>query len=258
MHACGHDFHIAVVLGAYVYWSEANDMRIKQKRYAMMTALEEKYQSYGLNFYDNDTITIAEMAAIDEILDKMQDVVPGSLKMGRYEVTVGQWARIMKESYASEDSIMPKTNVSFGDCHFFAIKLYDLTNIPFEIPTENDWEYAARGGKNGSSTRYSGSNDIDSVAWYKGNSGGKKHKCDGGLYANGFGIFDMSGNVSEICNSSFNKDLTNEIELGWKVIRGGNYDSPAEDVSIDARAPFDQNDKGNDKVGFRLVIRIEK
>ena len=248
---------IAIGLGGLVYWSNANAMKHEQQRKAMMTTLEKKYQSYGLNFNDNDTITIAEMEAIAEILEKMQDVVADSLKMGRYEVTVGQWARIMKESYASEDSIMPKTDVSFGDCFFFAIKLFDLTNIPFELPTEHDWEYAARGGVNVSSTRYSGSNDIDSVAWYKENSGGKKHRCDGGLYANGCGIFDMSGNVSEICNSSYYEDATNGKELGCKVVRGGNYSSPAEDVVIDARAPFDQNDKGNDKIGFRLIIRTE-
>lgn len=248
---------IVVGLGIYVYWSNTNTTKIEEQRKQMIVTLQEKYQSYGLNFYNNDTITISEMTAIDEILGEMQKVIPDSLEMGRYEVTVGQWARIMKEPYEPEDSIMPKTNVSFGDCINFTDKLCTLTNIPFEIPTESDWEYAARGGTKGYCTRYSGSDDIDSVAWYGGNSGGKKHKCDGGLYSNGCGIFDMSGNVSEICNSPYYKDATDGKQLGCKVIRGGNYSSVAKEVVIDARAPFDQNDKGNDKTGFRLIIRFE-
>ena len=90
---------------------------------------------------------------------------------------------------------------------------------------------------------------------YKGNSGGKKHKCDGGLFANRCGLFDMSGNVSELCNSPYYQDATDGKQMAYKVLRGGNFSSPAEEVTISSRAPFDENDKGNDKVGFRLVIR---
>lgn len=248
---------VAIGGGGYAYWCHTHALNLEKQRKTIMSTLEEKYQSYGLNFYDNDTITISEMAAIDDILGKMQDVVPDSLKMGMYEVTVGQWAGIMKQSYAPEDSIMPKTNVSLGDCLNFADKLYNLTNIPFEIPTEKDWEYAARGGMKYDGTLYSGSNDVDSVAWYKGNSGGKAHQCDGGLYANGCGIFDMSGNVGEICNSPYFKDETDGKWMACKVIRGGDFSSSAKNVTIEARVPFDQNDKGNDKVGFRLIIRTD-
>ena len=67
----------------------------------------------------------------------------------------------------------------------------------------------------------------------------------------------MSGNVSEICNSLYDKDAMDGKQMACKVLRGGNYTSPAHEVAIDARAPFDQNDKGNDSVGFRLMIRIE-
>lgn len=246
---------IVIGLGSYLYMKDAQAAKLERQRQKMMTELEEQYQSYGLNFYRNDTLSIAEMEAISEILDKMQEVIPDSLQMGRYEVTVGQWARIMKEPYAPEDSLMPKTNVSFGDCFHFANLLYDLTNIPFELPTEEDWTYAANGGCEGAGTLYSGSNHIDSVAWYKGNSGGKKHKCDGGLFANRCGLFDMSGNVSELCNSPYYQDATDGKQMAYKVLRGGNFSSPAEEVTISSRAPFDENDKGNDKVGFRLVIR---
>lgn len=249
---------IAIGLGGYVYLDNANDAKIEAQRKEMMSTLEERYQLYGLNFYNNDTISISELAAIEEILDKMTEIIPDSLQMGMYEVTVGQWARIMKQSDIPEDSLMPKTNVSYGDCLNFADKLYTLTNIPFELPTEEDWEYAAKGGKMNDATLYSGSNNIDSVAWYNGNSGGVKHKCDGSLFPNQCGIFDMSGNVSEICNSPYYKDAKDSKQMACKVLRGGNYSSPAEDVTVEARVPFDQNDKGNDKIGFRLIIRNEK
>lgn len=247
----------AVGLGTYFYLKNVREAKLESQRKRMMSGLEKQYQSYGLNFCNNDTLTISEMSAIAEILDKMQDVIPDSLKMGRYEVTIGQWARIMKQPYAPADSLIPKTNVSFGDCCNFADKLYTLTNISFELPTEEDWVYAASGGENATPTLYSGSNNIDSVAWYKGNSGGKKHKCDGALSHNQYGLFDMSGNVSEICNSAFYKDATDEKQMACKVLRGGNYSSLAEDVTINARAPFDENDKGNEKIGFRLIIRQE-
>ncbi len=247
---------VAIGLGGYLFLNNANAARKEAKRKEMMSTLEENYQLYGLNFYDNDTISIPEMAAIEDILDKMKEVIPDSLYMGMYEVTIGQWARIMNQSYAPEDSVIPKTNVSYGECLAFADKLYTLTNIPFELPTEEDWEYAARGGNiNYTATLYSGSNHIDSVAWYKGNSGSKKHKCDGSLFPNQCGIFDMSGNVSEICNSPYYKDATDEKQMAFKVLRGGNYSSSAEEVTIGSRAPFEQNDKGNDKVGLRLIIR---
>lgn len=250
---------IAIGLVGYIYLDNTNAAKIEAQRKEMMSTLEERYLQYGLNFYNNDTISIPEMVAIDDILDKMQEIIPDSLYMGIYEVTVGQWARVMKQSYAPEDSVMPKTNVSYGDCLDFADKLYSLTNIPFELPTEEDWEYAARGGNlNDAPTLFSGSNYIDSVAWYKGNSGGKKHKCDGSLFANQCGIFDMSGNVSEICNSPYYKDATDGKLMTFKVLRGGNFTSQAEEVAIEARAPFEQNDKGNDKIGFRLIIRTEK
>ena len=67
----------------------------------------------------------------------------------------------------------------------------------------------------------------------------------------------MSGNVSEICNSLYYKDITDDRQQTFKVLRGGNYSSPAQDVTIEARVPFDESSKGNEKIGFRLVIRQE-
>lgn len=249
---------VALGLGLFFYQGSARRARLEQQRRDMMARLETTYRSLGLNFFGNDTLSLAEMGAVAEILDKMQPVVPDSLLVGRYEVTQGQWARIMHQPCAPADSLMPKTGVSYGDCLNFADRLYMLTNIPFELPTEEDWDYAARGGRDVAPTRYAGSDCADSVAWYAGNSGGTSHKCDGALYPNACGLFDMSGNVGEICNSPYDREARDGRQMACKVVRGGNYSSPAGDVAIDARVPLDQNDKGNEKTGFRLIIRLEQ
>ena len=97
-------------------------------------------------------------------------------------------------------------------------------------------------GRDVAPTRYAGSDCADSVAWYAGNSGGTSHKCDGALYPNACGLFDMSGNVGEICNSPYDREARDGRQMACKVVRGGNYSSPAGDVAIDARVPLDQND----------------
>lgn len=249
---------IVIGLGSYIYLNNTHRAKIELQRRDLISNLQERYKSFGLNFYGNDTITIAELSTIEELLDDMQEIIPDSLMMGMFEVTVDQWARIMKQPYIPEDSLIPKTNVSLGDCLNFTSKLYDLTNIYFDLPTEEEWVYAAKGGENDSKTIYAGSNDIDSVAWYMGNSKGKKHKCDGALFPNQFNLFNMSGNVSEICNSNYYIDASEDKKLSYITIRGGNYASKAHEVAIESRSPLEINDRNNDKVGFRLVIRKQE
>ena len=99
---------------------------------------------------------------------------------------------------------------------------------------------------------YVGSNDPDSVAWYKENSAGIAHPSDGqqDKYPNRLDLFDMSGNVGELCNNSFD----NNFEL--RTICGGDYDSPASEVTTSSRKGFDTNAKDK-HVGFRIIIRKE-
>lgn len=119
--------------------------------------------------------------------------------IGKYEVTQALWQAVMgnNPSY-SKGANRPVEQVSWDDCQVFICKLNNLTNAHFRLPTEAEWEYAARGGKQSRGYKYAGSNNLSSVAWYGDNSGNETHPV-GQKSPNELGLYDMSGNVSEWC-----------------------------------------------------------
>ena len=154
--------------------------------------------------------------------------------MGETEVTQGLWEAVMgsNPSWFKGNNQRPVENVSWNDCQEFIKKLNSLTGKEFRLPTEAEWEYAARGGKysRGYVYKYSGSNNADEVAWYYDNSG-KTHPVKT-KKANKLGLYDMSGNVSEWCNDRYNKKYyrnspqtnpTGPSKGGYRVLRGGSW-----------------------------------
>lgn len=209
--------------------------------------LQEKHKDFSLQL--NTDLSIEQMATIDTLLQNMTSVYPDSVWMSQFEFTIGQWYGIKGEVFNESQRHLPMTNVSFAEVNMFLGTLGDMSNLTVELPSAELWEYAAHGGPYQETTLYVGSNDPDSVAWYKDNSKGLVHACDGqqGKEPNMLDLFDMSGNVSELCNSPFDDN-------GQYSICGGDYDSPASEVTAVSRKGFDTSAKDK-HVGFRIIIR---
>ena len=150
--------------------------------------------------------------------------------IGKYEVTQALWQAVMgnNPSYFKGDNL-PVEQVSWDDCQDFLSKLNRITGKMFRLPTEAEWEYAARGGNKSRGYQYSGSNNLSDVAWYDDNSGKKTHAV-GTKQANELGIYDMNGNVFEWCqdwygeyNSSSQVNPTGANSGSYRVIRGGSW-----------------------------------
>lgn len=238
---------ILIVLATCVmYWRHISDMEVlAQKR----TELQEKYKGFHLQL--NTDLTMTQMETIDTMLTNMSEVYPDSIWMSQFEFTIDQWYGILDEPYDEAQKNMPKTKVSYGDIYSFLGKLGDMTNLTIELPSAVVWEYAAHGGSNNETTLYVGDDDVNKVAWYKDNSGGEAHASDGqqGKEPNMLDLYDMSGNVSELCNSPFD-------ESGLYTICGGDYDSPASEVTVFSHKGF-ATDAKDKHVGFRIIIRKE-
>jgi formylglycine-generating enzyme required for sulfatase activity len=193
----------------------------------------------------------------------IHSVTLSSFYMSKYEVTQKQWREIMGEdppelAFKGCDQC-PVERVSWNDIQEFIKKLNNKTGKNYRLPTEAEWEYAARGGQN---YKYAGSDNIEDVAWYSSNSDSKTHPV-GQKSENGYGLYDMSGNVWEWCEDVWHKNYSGAPTNGsaWtsggnsarRVLRGGSWS----DTSVSCRAASRFNAAptyGSNVSGFRLVL----
>ena len=127
-------------------------------------------------------------------------VTLSSFYLCKYEVTQVLWKAVMGNNPSRfKGNNLPVERVSWYDCQTFISRLNNLTGKNFRLPTEAEWEYAARGGNRSRGYKYSGSNTLSEVAWFNDNSGSKTHSI-GSKSPNELGLYDMSGNVSEWCS----------------------------------------------------------
>ncbi|MBR1838632.1 MAG: formylglycine-generating enzyme family protein [Bacteroidaceae bacterium] len=133
-------------------------------------------------------------------------VILSDYYIGETEVTQALYTAVMgtNPSHFRSDKL-PVEQVSYNDCKSFISELNTLTGQTFRLPTEAEWEYAARGGQKSRGYKYSGSNDIDEVAWYADNSDDQTHDV-ATKKPNELGLYDMSGNVWELCSDWFGSE----------------------------------------------------
>ena len=180
------------------------------------------------------------------------------------EVTIAQWNAVMGgKKNAWESDKAPKIGVSWFDANNYACKLGQKTGRQYRLLTDAEWEFAARGGKDGIADKFkfSGSNNVDDVAWYSENSGGKSHDV-ATKKPNKLGLYDMSGNswewVYDWLVAYTDTDKVNPIQLtgsGNKTRRGGSYGEPADFARVSRRAIRSRD--GAADMGFRLGMSTE-
>ena len=191
----------------------------------------------------------------------VHSVTLSSYSIGETEVTQELWTAVMG-SNPSNFSGYPKRPVecvSWNDCQTFITKLNQLTGKSFRLPTEAEWEYAARGGNKSEGYKYSGSNTIGDVAWYWDNSSERTYDVKTKA-ANELGIYDMSGNVWEWCqdwygsySSSSQTNPTGPATGSVRVLRGGGWFNGARRCRVSYRFNY-YPDFNNSYYGFRLAL----
>jgi len=177
--------------------------------------------------------------------------------IGQTEVTQKLWKAVMGYNpSAKKCPKRPVTNVNYYEVQEFLRRIDSITGMQFRLPTEEEWEYAARGGKYSKGYIYSGSNEVDRVAWHNGNT--RKLKKVKKRSANELGIYDMSGSVWEWCSSKYRYfDKERNATLGkdgeMYCIRGGGWQLPKTSCRVSwrgKRLPDLKNSFG----GFRLCL----
>jgi formylglycine-generating enzyme required for sulfatase activity len=192
----------------------------------------------------------------------VHQVALDSFHIARFPVTQAQWSMLKKENPSEfQHADHPVEQVTWPHARDFARKLSQAapTDVRFELPTEAQWEYAARSG--GADDLYAGGDDIDAVAWYEANSRGATHPV-GQKKPTALGLYDMSGNVWEWCRDTYQPDGYNRhgrrnpvvTSPGPdRVIRGGSWNLDAWSARCTRRFSF-RADLYGPGLGFRLVM----
>ena len=154
-----------------------------------------------------------------------EEIAVDSFLIGKYQVTQEEWQAVTGHNPSEhKGDRMPVEMVSWDDCQTFISRLNELTGMGFRLPTDDEWEFAARGGNMTHDFRCSGSDVADDVAWYGVNSLDRPHKV-GQKLPNELGLYDMSGNVKEWCDSQYGNRST-------KIVRGGCCFSIVHDILV--------------------------
>ena len=182
------------------------------------------------------------------------EVLVNNFYIGETEVTRELWSAATGKHFAEEKgNKMPKENITYDMCQTFIKKLNEMTGGHFRLPTEAEWEYAARGGRKSEGYIYSGSNNIDEVAYTLSNYKVHLPMPVAQFKPNELGLYDMSGNVWEWCSDWYRKTPDSKPSSNFHVIRGGGYDCLPCYCRSTNRFMYDQR-RRRDLVGLRLAM----
>jgi formylglycine-generating enzyme required for sulfatase activity len=193
--------------------------------------------------------------------EPLHQVTVSDFYIGKYEVTQEEWREVMgsNPSYFKNCDNCPVEDVSWKEIKQFLRKLNAKTGNTYRLPREAEWEYAARGGSSSLEYKYSGSNNLDEVAWYSNNSGSKTYPV-GQKKSNELGLYDMSGNVWEWCadwygdySSGAQTNPKGPLWASYRVRRGGSWDYDAQYCRVSFRSYYAPSIRGN-YLGFRLAL----
>jgi formylglycine-generating enzyme required for sulfatase activity len=199
----------------------------------------------------------------DKDENPVHEVCLDDFYIGKYEVTQGQWEEVMgsNPSRFENGSNYPVERVSWNDIQGFIRMLNNKTGIKYRLPTEAEWEYAARSG--GKSEKYAGTSkklELGRYAWYDDNSDSKTHPV-GQKKPNGLGLYDMTGNVDEWCQDIYSKKAYSKHQRNnpiykesgsFRVLRGGSWNVSPRSLRASHRR-YITPDSGYDILGFRLA-----
>ena len=246
----------------------------KKEKDAVRDMIENMVKVETGTFYMGAQKDSVEYYCYDEEATSLEgpvhEVTVSEFYINKYEVTQLLWEAIMGETPNKEKDMQwedefgkgdnyPAYRISYNEVETFIGKLNEYTGLRFSLPTEAQWEYAARGGKNTYYELYAGGYNVLEVAWIDSNS----DKCSevGKKEANGLGLYDMSGNVWEMCQDWYydyteeavTDPVGEEYNQGYKVFRGGSWNTNAQQARVTAR--YRQGIHYRDyNTGFRLVI----
>jgi len=238
-------FFILLILVSYCTQNKKEFEWSSEKQIENKTELEMSDDEYIQKLIDDmilvkgGTFTMGCLSKRDEECESnelpIHKVTISDFKIGKFEVTQAQWEVIMGEnpSHFKGCIACPVEQVSWENTRDFIQKLNEQTGKAFRLPTEAEWEFAARGGIQSKRYTYAGSNDLNKVAWYEDNSKDKTHIV-GERQANELGLFDMSGNVWEWCTDGYdaqyytnssknNSNMANDVASDFHVLRGGSW-----------------------------------
>ena len=252
--------------GVLIHWADTMDISDEQKEVvrnlvANMVLLEGGTFRMGAQSGQPQGDNFDPEAEDDE--SPVHEVIMKDFYIGKFEVTQREWRTIMgydlewSEQYGKGDDF-PAYNISRTAALQFLEKLSAMTRLPFRLPTEAQWEFAARGGSCSQHYRFSGSNQVDEVAWHHGNSDGVLHPV-GGKLSNELGLHDMSGNLWEWCRDSYGPysaiPQTDPVTESGSlfVLRGGAWTYLPAYCRTTCRDSYNGDD-ASVSVGFRVAM----